>query len=79
MFSFVPYRNFGRKDACFPGPAVSLLGYINPASNGINGKSGRVDGSTRLLGKGRGPLHHAQPNEILSIKSPPGPWLGARL
>ena len=123
MFSFVPYRNVGRKDACFPGPAVSLLGYINPASlgyinpaslgyinpaslgyinpaslgyinpaslgyinpaslgyinpasNGTNGKLGRVDGSTRLSGKGRGPLHHAQPNELLSIRSPPDPCL----
>ena len=79
MFSFVAYRNVGRKDACFPGPTVSLLGYINTASNGINGKSGRVEGSKRLLGKGRGPLHHAQPNEILSIRSPPGLWLNARL
>ena len=62
MFSFVPYRNVGRKDACFPGPAVSLLGYINLASNGINGKSGRVDGSTGLSGKEGGALHPAQPN-----------------
>ena len=61
MFSFVPYRNVGLKDTCFPGPAVSPLGYINPASNGTNGKLRKVDGSTRLSGKGRGPLHHAQP------------------